>query len=114
MAGFFVVGCCEMPTFAEWFEIAKYIGAGATFVLGPVAVALWRAYQGEVTYSKTRDRETLTLLQTLSTRIDDDSKSNAQILTAITDLRDLVVEHLASHNENIPATRRSRGTNSGA
>ena len=55
----------------EWFEIAKYIGAGATFVLGIAVWKLWKAYQAEVSYSKSRDKETLHVLSALTSMLKD-------------------------------------------
>lgn len=79
-----------------WFEIAKYIGAGGAFVLGVGCWKIWVAYRDEVTYSRTRDRETLTVLAAIA----EVNKSNDMTLTmredrllaAINELKSLILD----------------------
>lgn len=86
-----------LGTLNEWFEIAKYIGAGATFVLGIVCWNLWLAYKEELKYSKSRDRETLTVLSAIvdadKTNLNAHNQSELKILHAIQELKAIIIEH---------------------
>lgn len=86
-----------MSDLQSWFEIAKYIGAGGAFVLGVVCWKLWGAYREEVTYSKTRDRETLTVLAAMASQSKDISnmkeRREDRILQAIHDLKQTILSH---------------------
>ncbi len=85
-----------MTDLQSWFEVAKYIGAGGAFVLGLVAWKIWNAYQSELAYSKTRDRETLVVLNALGTNDRDHATRDASILEAINELKELIQRHLKS------------------
>ncbi len=76
-----------MDDLKSWFEIAKYIGAGGAFVLGIVAFLLWKAYQKELDYSKTRDRETLNVLAVLVS-------GDSNLMKTVEEVRDLIRRHL--------------------
>jgi hypothetical protein len=87
-----------MKDLESWWEIAKFVGAGGAFVLGAVAYKLWNAYQSELTYSKARDREMLTVLNTLTTTLDKSDQAQASrdsgLQRAIENLSELIREHL--------------------
>ncbi len=87
-----------MDDLKSWFEIAKYVGAGGAFVLGVISWKLWAAYQEELKYSKTRDRETLTVLNSLTTTMSQTDKSqidrDTTLQRAIDSLSELIREHL--------------------
>lgn len=93
----------------SWFEMSKYLGAGAAFVLGIVLFKVWSAYQVEVGYSKTRDRETLTILNSLTKVIEQrqvtDDKQESLIVRSIDELkrelislRELIIKHDRSNS----------------
>lgn len=93
----------SVDSISQWWEIAKYVGAGGAFVLGIVCWKLWSAYREEVTYSKQRDRETLTVLAemikedaALTTKLDN---HQTQLIQAITELRNTVIAHMQSSKE---------------
>ena len=80
-----------------WFEMAKSGGIVSTFVLGVGIVFIWLAYREEIEYSRRRDKETLELLATLTLNIKDGVKEGGyrddKILTAIGELKQIVLEH---------------------
>ena len=90
---------------SSWWEIAKYAGAGATFVLGVVLWKLWPSYQDEVKYSKQRDRETLDVLVALTKVVNDAERRSSEVhnqntegikavLVAINRLSETIQNHL--------------------
>ena len=83
--------------FSNWWEVAKYIGAGATFVLGIVVWKLWPAYQSELQYSKQRDRETLDILSALTKVVQGNdlraTEAQREVLAAIERLSDTIHTH---------------------
>lgn len=97
-----------MEGLVQWAEIAKLIGAGGAFVLGVGCWKLWIAYQVELTYSKTRDRETLTVLaaivnsdkEAMTVYAHGEQKilsaivnSDRDVKAAISDLRSTILRH---------------------
>ena len=95
-----------MTELTGWWDVAQKIGSGAAFVLGIGIYFVWRAYTGEVKYSKERDRQTLEMLMKLTTVIDGmekrDEKAAAthdetkrELLAAIGDLKETIVTHFA-------------------
>lgn len=86
-----------MTELQQWFELAKSIGAGGAAVLGVVCYMLWKAYREEVTYSKARDRETLTVLAAMveadKTAIIVDGHHEDRVLAAINELKQLILQH---------------------
>ena len=70
------------------------IGAGGAFVFGFVAWKVWGAYQEELAYSKTRDRETLIVLNNLGTNDRDHATRDASILEAINELKEMIQRHM--------------------
>ena len=90
---------------SQWFEIAKYIGAGATFVLGPISYLLWGAYREEVAYSKLRDKETLNVLASLTKVIQDDSakgeREENSLKNEMKDLKNSVNELIRTIREHV-------------
>jgi len=83
-----------MNDLQSWWDIAKLAGAGGFFVSGPVAWVIWKAYQKELDYGKTRDKETLDVLHALGTNDRDHAKRDDTILEAIKQLEELVRKHL--------------------
>lgn len=83
----------------EWFEVAKYIGAGATFVLGPACWILWKALREEMSYSRTRDRETLTVLASISDLIRTGQDGQARLSAAVHELTEMVQNRLVEKDE---------------
>ena len=88
-----------------WWEIAKYIGAGATFVMGIVIWRLWPAYQAEIKYSKQRDRETLEIIGALTRVVSETearaSTSHQEVLIAIQRLSDTIHQHLLNKKRHL-------------
>ena len=80
-----------------WFEIARYVGAGGAFVLAIMSWKLWTAYQAELSYSKSRDRETLTVLNTLMATLKDERLSDLRredkLMMAIQELKEIILSH---------------------
>lgn len=99
------------PAFSWWWDTAQKVGAGATFVLGAVVVALARAYSEkdkalttEVAYSKERDKETLKvmleltqLIKGIDQRDKDASGNTAELLRAIADVKSCILQHLGNN-----------------
>lgn len=65
-------------TTAEWWDIARYVGAGGAFVLGITSHLLWKAFREEVAYTKARDKETLNVLMTLTNVIKEGDSSGSR------------------------------------
>ena len=80
-----------MSDVTAWMEFSKYLGAGAAGILGIVAYKIWAAYQVEISYSKTRDRETLTILNSLTNVIDakqkQDEREESLVIKGLDDLK---------------------------
>ena len=98
-----------MNDITSWWDIAQKVGSGAAFVLGVAVVYLWRAYLGEVKYSKERDKQTLEVLIKLTTIVEgierrDDrteirhEETKKALLEAIADLKDTITNHFARHD----------------
>lgn len=70
-----------------WWEIAKDIGAGATFVLGPLVYFLWNAWGKDRDYIREADKNTLKILSELTNMMQADGKDGerrqAELLKAI-------------------------------
>ncbi len=117
------------PSMVWWWDTAQKIGAGASFVLGIGVAFLWRAlenkdkalaaqqqawqaivdakdkqFQTEVTYSKERDKQTLTVMLELTNLIkgmDSRDISNAKdygiglkaVLDAVMELKTMIRDH---------------------
>ncbi len=99
-----------MTELTAWFDIAQKIGSGAAFVLGIGLIFLWRAYLQELTYSKQRDAQTLTVLLNLTnlmeTNIERDKETAARaetnmtaLLNAVAELRELVRSHYGARRK---------------
>lgn len=86
-----------MTDLQQWFEIAKYIGAGGAFVLGIGCWQLWMAYRAEIAYSKTRDKETLTVLSAMvntdKEMLFEGTRREDRILNAIDSLKNIILQH---------------------
>ena len=83
-----------MPEIETWWSIAQKIGSGAAFVLGVGCWKIWAAYREELTYSKTRDRETLAVLSAIV-----ESSKATERATAAGDEK--VLTALTNHNREL-------------
>ena len=83
-----------MPELETWWSIAQKIGSGAAFVLGVGCWKIWAAYREELTYSKTRDRETLAVLSAIV-----ESSKATERATAAGDEK--VLTALTNHNREL-------------
>ena len=64
-----------MTEFSQWLSIAEKLGLGATFILGIACWKLWNVFNGEREYSRTRDKETLTVVSQLTKVLDNQQTS---------------------------------------
>jgi len=91
-------------SFTELWDLAQKGTPVAIVILAVGGAMLWRAYQLELAYSKSRDRETLTMLLSLShliTNLDKDkhelrefhTSAKREVLDAIGRLEENVKEH---------------------
>lgn len=69
-----------MEMFEQWWEIAKLGSPVAVFIMGVAGIFLWRAYQGELQYSKSRDTQTLTALMDLTKVMENLEKQEDNLL----------------------------------
>lgn len=53
----------------KWWSIAQLAGAGASLVLGPVVVALWRRNGADNTYIRNTNKQTLETLADMTSVI---------------------------------------------
>lgn len=94
-----------MPNAEAMYEIAKSFGAGAAFLLTVACYVIWNAYREELKYSRERERETLTVLSTLTNSLKDISKDGTlrddkileatkNILHLIESLQSTILRHL--------------------
>lgn len=71
--------------------MAKWLGAGATFVLGIVVWVLWPAYREEVQYQRQRDKEISAVLENLTKILAEDTRNdsilNKDITTSLNELK---------------------------
>lgn len=63
-----------MEELHSWWDIAQAVGAGATFVLGPLAYFLWRAREEDLKYIREADKNTLRILSELTIVMQTDGK----------------------------------------
>ena len=86
-------------TFNEWVQGAQIVGAGGALILGIVAWKLWAAYREEVTYSKASDKETLSILNSLTGTMKDEQVSELRredkLMNAIQELKTLITNHIS-------------------
>lgn len=83
----------ELSALEQWFELAKDIGAGATFVLGPMAWLFWKRMNADDTYIREMNKTSIDTLNTLTATINNmaietDSKYEkvAECIRQLTDL----------------------------
>ena len=76
-----------MGDLQSWWEIAKDVGAGATFVLGPLVYFLWTAWTKDRDYIREADKNTLKILSELTNLMQADGKDgerrHGEVLKAI-------------------------------
>ncbi len=82
-----------MESLQTWWGIAQLAGAGAAVVLGPVAVLLWRQHLSDTDYIREADKNTLTVLGTLTNHLQNGEKNHEAVLKEI----NLAVERIVSH-----------------
>ena len=63
-----------MPDMTIWMTVATFVGPGGALICGFVSWKLWNAYQAEIEYSKLRDKETMTVLGTLTTLLKEEQE----------------------------------------
>lgn len=85
-----------MDEFKAWLELANGIGSPA--VLGVVCWKLWGALTKEQEYSKTRDKETLTVLNSLVNAMhnEEDRKLHRddKVMMAIQHCEETIIGHI--------------------
>ncbi len=100
------------------WDVAQKVGAGGALVLIVVVIFLWKAYLAkdkqltdEVTYSKDRDKQTLTvmieltaLIRGIDKRDIDSAGANAvstkELMTVLAEIKGLIKEHINKSEPN--------------
>ena len=82
-----------MESLQTWWDIAQLAGAGAAVVLGPVSLLLWRQHLSDTEYIREADRNTLTVLGTLTNHLENGEKNHDAVLKE----SDRAVERILTH-----------------
>jgi len=86
-----------MEEVKSWWGIAQQLGLGATFILGVAVVVLWRKTVDDQNYIRKRDMESLEVLNKLTTMLDKESAHSGQILEAVKEARDDIIQHMTAN-----------------
>lgn len=88
----------DMSAWGIWVDIAQKVGAGATFVLVPIAMKLWNALEAANAYIRQSDKESLTIITGLSNAIkqgdEQEKTAREELKTCIDRACERIINHI--------------------